>query len=135
MLSDPYSFPTEAALEIFAADAPPVPVLGGIASARSAAGDAALFLGDQVCDQGAVGVALQGVEMLPCVSQGAAPFGREVTITAAEGNVIHELAGRPALETVRADHLGPVGPRARPARRWPADRHRDRRRQARLPAG
>ena len=38
--------------------------------------------------------------MLPCVSQGAAPLGREVTITAAEGNVIHELAGRPALETV-----------------------------------
>ena len=38
--------------------------------------------------------------MLPCVSQGAAPFGREVTITSAEGNVIHELAGRPALETV-----------------------------------
>jgi small ligand-binding sensory domain FIST len=38
--------------------------------------------------------------MLPCVSQGAAPFGREVTITSAEGNVIHELAGRPALSMV-----------------------------------
>jgi small ligand-binding sensory domain FIST len=40
--------------------------------------------------------------MLPCVSQGAAPVGREVTITAAEGNVIHELAGRPALETLQS---------------------------------
>jgi small ligand-binding sensory domain FIST len=39
--------------------------------------------------------------MLPCVSQGAAPVGRELTITAAEGNVIHELAGRPALETLQ----------------------------------
>jgi small ligand-binding sensory domain FIST len=38
--------------------------------------------------------------MLPCVSQGAAPLGREVTITAAEGNVIHELAGAPALQTI-----------------------------------
>jgi small ligand-binding sensory domain FIST len=101
MLSDPYSFPTEAALEMLAAQAPAVPVLGGIASARRAAGDAALFLDGEVCDSGAVGVSLQGVEMLPCVSQGAAPFGREVTITAAEGNVIHELAGRPALETVQ----------------------------------
>jgi small ligand-binding sensory domain FIST len=43
---------------------------------------------------------LRGVELLPCVSQGAAPVGREVTITSASGNVIHELAGRPALETV-----------------------------------
>jgi small ligand-binding sensory domain FIST len=38
--------------------------------------------------------------MLPCVSQGAAPLGREVTITAAEDNLIYELAGRPALETI-----------------------------------
>ncbi|MBV8999059.1 MAG: FIST C-terminal domain-containing protein, partial [Solirubrobacterales bacterium] len=101
LLSDPYSFPTEVALEMVAQDAPAVPVLGGLASARGAVDDGALFPDDQVHDQGAVGVTLRGVEMLPCVSQGAAPLGREVTITAAEGNVIHELAGRPALETVQ----------------------------------
>ncbi len=100
MLSDPYSFPTDAVLEVLAGYAPTVPVLGGIASGRTAADEAALFFGDSVCDSGAVGVSLQGVEMLPCVSQGAAPLGREVTITAAEGNVIHELAGRPALQTI-----------------------------------
>jgi small ligand-binding sensory domain FIST len=101
LLSDPYSFPTDAVLDTLAADAPAVPVLGGIASARTAAGDAALFLDEVVCDGGAVGVTLRGVEVLPCVSQGAAPVGREVTITAAEGNVIRELAGRPALETLQ----------------------------------
>ena len=101
LLSDPYSFPTDALLDTLAADAPAVPVLGGIASARTAAGDGALFFDEAVCDGGAVGVSLQGVEMLPCVSQGAAPVGRELTITAAEGNVIHELAGRPALETLQ----------------------------------
>jgi small ligand-binding sensory domain FIST len=100
VLSDPYSFPTDAALAEFAAGAPAVPVLGGIASARTQEGAAALFFGEEVCEEGAVGVSLHGVEMLPCVSQGAAPIGREVTITSAEGNVIHELAGRPALETV-----------------------------------
>jgi small ligand-binding sensory domain FIST len=101
LLSDPYSFPTDPVLDAIAEESPAVPVLGGIASARTAAGDAALFLGDSVCDSGAVGVSLRGVEMLPCVSQGAAPVGREVTITASEGNVIHELAGRPAIETLQ----------------------------------
>jgi small ligand-binding sensory domain FIST len=101
LLSDPYSFPTDAVLDAIAMQSPAVPVLGGLASARTATGDAALFLDDAVCDSGAVGVTLRGVEMLPCVSQGAAPMGREVTITAAEGNVIHELAGRPALETLQ----------------------------------
>jgi small ligand-binding sensory domain FIST len=101
MLADPYSFPAEAALEMLGADAPDVPVLGAIASARTTGGGGALFLGERVHEGGAVGVSLGGVELLPCVSQGAAPLGREVTITAAEGNVIHELAGRPALETVQ----------------------------------
>jgi small ligand-binding sensory domain FIST len=100
MLSDPYSFPTDAVLELLAEEAPTVPVLGALTSARTATGDGALFLGDRVLDHGAVGVRLEGVEMLPCVSQGAAPLGREMTITAAEGNVIHELAGRPALQMV-----------------------------------
>ena len=100
LLSDPYSFPTDSVLVALADSAPAVPVLGGMSSARTAEGAAALFCGDQVQEQGAVGVGLRGIEMLPCVSQGAAPLGREVTITAAEGHIIHELAGRPALETV-----------------------------------
>jgi small ligand-binding sensory domain FIST len=100
MLADPYSFPTDAVLALLTDAAPAVPVLGGISSARTSDGQSALFEGEEVCDEGAVGVTLEGIEMLPCVSQGAAPVGREVTITAAEGNVITELAGRPALETV-----------------------------------
>jgi small ligand-binding sensory domain FIST len=100
MLSDPYSFPTDAALSELWVESPAVPVLGGVASARTQTGEGALFIDEDVREGGAVGVTLHGVEMLPCVSQGAAPLGREVTITAAEGNVIHELAGRAALETV-----------------------------------
>ncbi len=100
MLSDPYSFPTDAVLAGLAREAPGVPVLGGLSSGRTFQGTGALFLDQTVCETGAVGVALSGVEVLPCVSQGAAPLGREVTITAAEGNVIHELAGRPAVETI-----------------------------------
>jgi small ligand-binding sensory domain FIST len=100
MLSDPYSFPTDAALTLLCDAAPGVPILGGISSGRTPDGQGAVFCGDEVHETGAVGVRLDGIEMLACVSQGAAPLGREVTITAGEGNVINELAGRPALETV-----------------------------------
>jgi small ligand-binding sensory domain FIST len=101
LLPDPYSFPTDLVLADLAERVPGVPVLGGIASARTLDGNAALFLGDELCGDGAVGVAFAGVEVLPCVSQGAAPVGPELTVTAAEGHVIRELAGRPALETLR----------------------------------
>jgi small ligand-binding sensory domain FIST len=112
LLSDPYSFPTDQAVSLLGEQAPGMPVLGGIASARTPEGEAALFLGDHDCEGGAVGATLEGVQMLACVSQGAAPLGREVTITAAEGNVIHELAGRPALSTVE-QLITELGPRER----------------------
>ncbi len=100
MLSDPYTFPTDAVLDGIAEAAPGVPVLGGLSSARSPLGGAALFAGEDVRDGGAVGVRLNGVELLPCVSQGAAPLGREMTVTACEDNVIYELAGRPAVQAI-----------------------------------
>ena len=74
---------------------PLLPLLGGMASARTADDGPALFLGEEVVDGGAVGVRLDGVEILPCVSQGAAPIGPELTITAADGHIIGELAGKP----------------------------------------
>jgi small ligand-binding sensory domain FIST len=101
MLPDPYSFPTDALLSELAVKAPGVPVLGGLESARTDDGTAALLFGDEVRPDGAVGVSLEDIELLPCVSQGAAPLGPELTVTAAEGNVIYELAGRPALETLQ----------------------------------
>jgi small ligand-binding sensory domain FIST len=102
LLPDPFSFPTDAVLHDVARRAPGVPVIGGLASARAGADGGTLLLhGDEVVEGGAVGVRLDGVELLPCVSQGAAPVGPELTVTAAEGRVISELAGRPALEKLR----------------------------------
>jgi small ligand-binding sensory domain FIST len=101
LLADPATFPTDAVLRFLSEAAPAVPLVGGLASARTAGGTAALFLGTEVLDEGAVGVRLDGVEVLPCVSQGAAPIGPELTITAAEGHVITQLAGKPALEKLR----------------------------------
>jgi small ligand-binding sensory domain FIST len=101
LLPDPYSFPTTALLEHLPGAAPGVPVIGGLASARTSEGDGALFLGEQLCEEGVVGLRLDGVEVLPCVSQGATPVGPELTVTAADGHVISGLAGRPALERLR----------------------------------
>src|SRR5204863_87108 len=39
-----------------------------------------------------------GVELRTLVSQGCAPIGPELVVTAAEGNAVLELAGRPAYE-------------------------------------
>ena len=101
LLADPATFPTDAVLRFVSESTPTVPMVGGLASGRTTGGGAALFRGDEVLEQGAVGVRLDGVEVLPCVSQGAAPIGPELTITAADGNIIDELAGRPALEKLR----------------------------------
>jgi small ligand-binding sensory domain FIST len=101
LLADPATFPTDPVLRFLSEAAPAVPLIGGLASARTAGGGTALFLGDQVLDDGLVGIRLDGVEMLPCVSQGATPIGPELTITASEGQVIVELAGKPALDKLR----------------------------------
>jgi len=102
LLPDPYSFPTDAVLTELHERSPGVPVLGGVSSARTLRGEAALFLGEEVVAGGAVGIRFDGVELLPCVSQGATPIGPELTITAGEGRIIQELAGRPALAALRS---------------------------------
>ena len=102
LLPDPYSFPTDAVLAEMVARAPGVPILGGLSSARTMRGQAALFLGEQVVPGGAIGVRFDGVELLPCVSQGATPIGPELEITSGEGRLIKELGGRPALLALRA---------------------------------
>jgi small ligand-binding sensory domain FIST len=106
LLPDPATFPTARVLQELGRVAPAVPVVGGLSSGESGDGGAVLLRDGEVHVGGAVGVRLEGVELLPCVSQGAAPLGPELTITAAEGHVIQELAGRPALEALQHAILG-----------------------------
>ena len=98
-LCDPFSFPAEELLASVDRSRPQVPVLGGLASA-SFAGGAVLLRDGEVHSDGAVAVRLHGVQVLPCVSQGAGPVGPEMTITSAEANVIGQLAGKPAMERI-----------------------------------
>jgi small ligand-binding sensory domain FIST len=101
LLADPESFPADAVLHALSPRLPHVPLIGGLASARLIDGAPALFLDGELVAGGAVGLRFDGVDLQPCVSQGAVPLGPELTITAAEGNVVLELAGRPAYEKLQ----------------------------------
>ena len=101
MLADPYSFPVEPLLAQLGEDYPGLPIVGGIASSGDGPGDGVLLHDGAVAREGAVGVVLRGVEVHPCVSQGARPIGPEMAITECEGNVVYTLAGKPALVRLR----------------------------------
>jgi small ligand-binding sensory domain FIST len=102
LLPDAYSFPTDTVLTELHERFPGVPVLGGVSSARARDGGAALFCDEQVVSGGAVGVRFDGIKLLPCVSQGAAPLGPELEITEGEGRLIKQVGGKPALGALRA---------------------------------
>ena len=63
-------------------------------------GDTRLFVGNTEHDGGAVGFALQGVEMDAVVCQGALPIGPSFEITAATGSLIRSLDGKPVAEAI-----------------------------------
>src|SRR5688572_3856040 len=79
LLPDVHTYPTDGLLAGLADAAPGVPVVGGLSSGRDPEGAAVLFLDEQVLREGAVGARFAGIDMLPCVSQGAAPIGPEMT--------------------------------------------------------
>ena len=95
-LADPHSTPVEDLVDGLGG----VPVLGGFAG-LGGHGAARLFTNGGCVEEGAVGVVLDGLPVRPIVSQGARPIGPELVVTAAEGNLVLELAGRPALERVQ----------------------------------
>ena len=66
LLADPFTFPTDAVLRELSAATPMLPLLGGLASARSPDAETPLFLGEEVVTSGAVGVRFDRVEILPC---------------------------------------------------------------------
>jgi small ligand-binding sensory domain FIST len=80
---------------------PGCPVVGGIASGADAPGQNILWLNDRVYRDGAIGVAITGgPEIVPVVSQGCRPIGHHLIITKSEDNIIHELGGKSAVQTL-----------------------------------
>jgi small ligand-binding sensory domain FIST len=102
VLADPWSFPIDGFIEQSNLALEGLPIVGGMAAGANGRGSTRLLLDGKVLDRGAVGVMLSGaVRASTLVSQGCRPIGPSMTVTAAEGNVILELAGAPALDKVR----------------------------------
>ena len=98
MLADPYSFPTPDFLGLCNAQVPELRVLGGMASSAVGPGGNRIVLDDRIMTSGAVAVMCsEDVPIRAVVSQGCRPIGKPLTITRAERNLVHELAGRPAM--------------------------------------
>ena len=106
LLVDPFTFPVGGFLARLNEQRPGLPIVGGIASGGGRPGAAALVADGEIHEEGAVGVALRGASVVTAVSQGCTALGRDAVITAAEGNVAHELAGKPALDWVRGQIAG-----------------------------
>jgi small ligand-binding sensory domain FIST len=111
LLADPFSLPVDAIIDALSAfevaeasEALSVPVVGGMASAANAPGGNRLVVDDEVMSGGGVGLVLPGeVATSTVVSQGCRPVGDPMIVTRAEGNLVMEIAGRPALD--RLDDL------------------------------
>ena len=102
LLVDPFTFPAQNFLMgLDYAFARSVKI-GGLASGGRRSGENALFLGDQVHREGAIGLALKGnIVVDTVVAQGCRPVGNLMAITKSNQNMLQELDGRPPLEVLR----------------------------------
>ena len=115
LLADPWSFPADSFVEQAPETLPGLTITGGLAAGLRGAGSSRLMVDGQVHDRGAVGVVLggpggtrgtAGTRSTAVVSQGARPVGPVMTVTAADGDTLLELAGVPAatrLESLVAE--------------------------------
>jgi small ligand-binding sensory domain FIST len=101
LLTEPYSFPTEAFVRASNVQYPDLSVVGGMASAGGP-GSNGLVVQGETHREGAVGILLpEGGDDMALVSQGCRPVGDPLIVTASDRNLVHELASRPALERLR----------------------------------
>ncbi|GGO67521.1 hypothetical protein GCM10012289_24140 [Nonomuraea cavernae] len=98
LLTDPYSFPTDAFVERSVDVLGDLPLIGGMANGLQGRGSVRLFADGEVYTEGAIGVLLSGdIRVSTVVSQGCRPIGPTMVVTGAEENLLLELAGQPAL--------------------------------------
>lgn len=102
VLADPWSFPVDGFVSRSNEALADLPIVGGCATGWRGRGSTRLFLNGEVIDRGAVGFMLAGsVQAHAVVSQGCRPIGPAMTVTGADGNVLLELAGTPALDKLQ----------------------------------
>lgn len=106
LLPDPFTFDIVSFLKLMEQAYTGCPVAGGLASGAMVPGQNILLLNGERVREGMVGVVVSGnVEIHMLVSQGCRPFGEPLIVTSADQNVIHELAGRSAMDMLRETFL------------------------------
>jgi small ligand-binding sensory domain FIST len=101
MAADPFTTPVVNFLDACSRLFPAAPILGGMSSGMSHAGEARLAIDDDVFSSGLVGVSFSGNIEIDCVvSQGCRPIGPTFEITRSEKNIIQQLDGKPALVAI-----------------------------------
>lgn len=107
LLADPFSFPPDLLVERVHGTGPGTPVVGGMASGARGPGGNRLVVDGEILTAGAVGVFLPAeLRVRTVVSQGCRPIGRPYVVTKASGNLLEELAGKPAMDRLQALFAG-----------------------------
>lgn len=102
LFCDPFSTPLVRLLPAMSAAGRSAPIVGGMASAGAQPGGNALGLAGDVRGSGGIGISLSGrIHLEAVVSQGCRPVGPTMVVTKARDNVILELGGRRAVDTLR----------------------------------
>ena len=109
MICDPFTFPADYLLAHLNAQASGTLVMGGMASGGLGERQSQLFLDGRILPHGAVAAYLPQAEIHPLVSQGCLPVGEPFTVTAAEGNLVQDLGGRPAMTRLQEMATGLSG--------------------------
>ncbi|HET7479177.1 MAG TPA: FIST N-terminal domain-containing protein [Rubrobacteraceae bacterium] len=109
LLADPFSARPEALLAGLDYAFPGAAKIGGLVSGGTSPGLNTLFLNGEVFTSGTVGVAMSGdMAVDTVVAQGCRPIGGLMSVTACQGNLLHEVDGRPVFEVLQEvfDGLG-----------------------------
>ncbi len=107
LISDPYTFDSDAWVAGLDAAYPNGRKVGGLASGGRGPGQNALWSGDRMQRVGAVGVAMTGdIAVDTIVAQGCRPIGDPMPVTRSEGHIVRELGGKSAVGVMRALYEG-----------------------------
>lgn len=101
LFADPFTLDVDALVGKLGEAYPDMPVIGGMASAKTNPRKTYVFSDEGVMDAGCVLVGVGGAWTVEAVvSQGAEPLGQPWTITETDQNLVKTIAGRPALEVL-----------------------------------
>lgn len=101
VFADPFHLDGESWLEAWNEAYPGLPIVGGLAGGDHTRPRTQVYLNGEVFEEGGVALSIGGdVRLTSVISQGCTPIGQPWTITRAEGNLISQIANRPAYEVL-----------------------------------